>query len=206
MKKAGRYEIGEISLSRIYQHVVSDPRLKSWAVITASRYDQTPIENKKRNKELEGELRSMGLGFAHADGMWMECQVKGVEYKDCPEEMKVASEEKVFFIPNISKEMALKLGKKWDQDTILFSDKETKGKGEAITIDSKSSEEDNVGPFAPRMPKISQAYTKLKGDRVFTFEPNQSIKEQSSIKKVLRLTESDLVRLVQRIIKEHRGL
>lgn len=206
MKKNGRYEIDEISLGRIYQHVVSDPRLKSWAVITASRYDQTPIENKKRNKELEGELRSMGLGFAHADGMWMECQDKTLEYKKCPEELKVASEEKVFFIPNISKEMALKLGKKWDQDTILFADKETKGKGEAITIDSKSSEEDNVGPFAPRMPKISQAYTKLKGGRVFTFEPNQSIEEQSSIKKVSRLTESDLVRLVQRIIKEHRDL
>ena len=204
MKKAGRYEMGEISLSRIYQHVVSDPRLKSWAVITASRYDQTPIENKKRNKELEGELRSMGLGFAHADGMWMECQVKGVEYKDCPEEMKIPSEEKVFFIPNISKEIALKLGKKWDQDSVLFADNETRKKGEATYIDSKSGEEFNIGKFTPG--KMGQGYTKLKGDRVFTFEPNQSIKEQSSIKKVLRLTESDLVRLVQRIIKEHRGL
>jgi len=206
MKKNGRYEVDEISLSRIYQHVVSDPRLKSWAVITASRYNLTPIENKKRNKELEGELRSMGLGFAHADGMWMECQAEGVEYKDCPEDMKVASEEKVFFIPNISKEIALKLGKKWGQDTILFADEETKGKGEATTIDSKSSEEDNVGPFAPRMPKISQAYTKLKDGIVFTFEPDKKIKEQYSSKKVIRLTESDLVRLVKRVIKEHRGL
>lgn len=204
MIKAGRYELDEISLGRIYQHVVSDPRLKSWAIITASRNELTPFENKKRNEELERELRSMGLGFSHADGMWRECQDKTLEYKDCPEEMKVDSEEKVFFIPNISKEIALKLGKKWDQDSVLFADNETKEKGEATYIDSKSGEEFNIGKFSPG--KMGQGYTKLKGDRVFTFEPPQGIEEQSLIKKVIRLTESDLVRLVKRVIKEQESI
>jgi hypothetical protein len=204
MIKAGRYELDEASMGRIYQHVVSDPRLKTWAIITASRNELTPIENKKRNEELEGQLRGLGLGFSHADGMWMECQDKTVEYKDCPEEMKIPSEEKVFFIPNISKEIALKLGKKWDQDSVLFADNETRKKGEATYIDSKSGEEFNIGKFAPG--KMGQGYTKLKGDRVFTFEPTQGIEEQSPIKKVIRLTESDLVRLVKRIIKEQEDL
>ena len=70
MIKAGRYDLDEASLGRIYQHVVSNPKMNSWAVITASRGELSKDENKKRNKELEADLRKMGHGFAHADCMW----------------------------------------------------------------------------------------------------------------------------------------
>jgi hypothetical protein len=167
MIKAGRYDLDEASLGRIYQHVVSNPKMKSWAVITASRNGRTSAENKLANKELEADLRKLGLGFAHADGMWRECKDGTLEYKDCPEEMRIPSPEKVMFIPNISKEDAKALGKKYQQDSVLFADGEARKNGEATYIDSKSGEEFNIGKFTAG--KIAQGYTKLKGDKVFTF-------------------------------------
>jgi hypothetical protein len=180
MIKAGRYELDEASMGRIYQHIVSNPKTNSWAVITASRGENSPAENAKRNKDLENDLRKMGLGFVHADGMWRECKNKSIEYKDCPEELKVPSEEKVLFIPNIPKDKAVELGKKYQQDSVLYADEETKAKGEATFIDSKSGEEFNIGKFTPG--KVAQGYTKMKGDKVFTFlqpgEKGEKPKEQ----------------------------
>jgi hypothetical protein len=167
MIKAGRYELDEESMGRIYQHVVSNPKTKSWAVITASRGENTPAENARKNKDLENDLRKMGLGFVHADGMWRECKNRSIEYKDCPEELRVPSPEKVLFIPNIPKDKAVALGKKYEQDSVLFADEETKAKGEATFIDSKSGESFNIGKFTPG--KIAQGYTKMKGGKVFTF-------------------------------------
>ena len=167
MIKTGRYELDEESLGRIYQHVVSNPKTKSWAVITASRGENTPAENARKNKELENDLRKMGLGFVHADGMWRECKNRSIEYKDCPEELRIPSPEKVLFIPNIPKDKAVALGKKYEQDSVLFADEETKANGEATFIDSKSGEAFNIGKFTPG--KIAQGYTKMKGDKVFTF-------------------------------------
>lgn len=172
MIKAGRYDLDEVSLGRIYQHVVSNPKMNSWAVITASRGELSKEENKKRNKELEADLRKMGLGFAHADGMWRECKDQTIEYKNCPEELRVPTEEKVLFIPNISKEHAKALGKKYNQDSVLFADGEARKNGEATFIDSKSGEEFNIGKFSAG--KIAQGYTKLKGNKVFTFEPKKA--------------------------------
>jgi hypothetical protein len=167
MIKAGRYDINEASLGRIYQHVVSNPKMKNWGVVTASRGELTAAENKQRNKELEADLRKMGYGFVHVDGMWQECRKPDTEYKDCPDDMKVPTEEKSLFIPNISKDDVQSLGKKYEQDSVLFADEETKAKGEATFIDSKSGEAFNLGKFTAG--KISQGYTKLKNGNVFTF-------------------------------------
>jgi hypothetical protein len=169
MIKAGRYDLNEASLGRIYQHVVSNPKMKNWGVVTASRGELTAAENKQRNKELEADLRKMGYGFVHVDGMWQECRKPDTEYKDCPDDMKVPTEEKSLFIPNISKDDVQSLGKKYEQDSVLFADEETKAKGEATFIDSKSGEAFNIGKFSAG--KIAQGYSKLKGGQVFTFEP-----------------------------------
>lgn len=169
MIKAGRYDLNEASLGRVYQHVVSNPKMKNWGVVTASRGELSKAENKKRNKELEADLRKMGYGFVHVDGMWQECRKPDTEYKDCPDDMKVPTEEKSLFIPNISKEDVQKLGNKYQQDSVLFADAETRARGEATFIDSKSGESFNIGKFSPG--KIAQGYSKMKGGKVFTFEP-----------------------------------
>jgi len=169
MIKAGRYDLDEASIGRIYQHVVSNPKVKNWGVVTASRGELTPAENKQRNKELENDLRKLGYGFVHVDGMWQECRKPDTEYKDCPDDMKVPTAEKSLFIPNISQKHIQSLGKKYQQDSVLFADGKTKAKGEATFIDSKSGEAFNIGKFSPG--KVAQGYSKLKGNKVFTFEP-----------------------------------
>lgn len=178
--KAGRYDLDESSMGRIHQHIVSNPKVKNWGVVTASRGELTPAENTKRNKELENDLRKLGYGFVHVDGMWQECRKPNTEYKDCPDDMKVPTEEKSLFIPNISKEHIQSLGKKYQQDSVLFADEETKARGEATFIDSKSGESFNIGKFAPG--KVAQGYSKMKGDKVFTFlqpgEKGETPKEQ----------------------------
>ena len=185
MIKAGRYDINEASLGRIYQHVVSNPKMKNWGVVTASRGELTPAENKQRNKELENDLRKLGYGFVHVDGMWQECRKPDTEYKDCPDDMKVPTEEKSIFVPNISKEHIQALGKKYQQDSVLFADEATKAKGEATFIDSKSGEAFNIGKFAPG--KIAQGYSKMKGGKVFTFEPEAEPKKSEPKKDDMKL-------------------
>jgi hypothetical protein len=83
--------------------------------------------------------------------------------------MKVPTQEKSLFIPNISQKHIQALGKKYQQDSVLFADDETRAKGEATFIDSKSGEAFNIGKFSPG--KIAQGYSKIKGGKVFTFEP-----------------------------------
>ena len=174
MIKAGRYDLDESSIGRIHQHVVSNPKVKNWGVVTASRGELTPAENKQRNKDLENDLRKMGYGFVHVDGMWQECRKPDTEYKDCPDDMKVPTAEKSLFVPNISQEHIQSLGKKYQQDSVLFADEKTKAKGEATFIDSKSGEAFNIGKFSPG--KVAQGYSKLKGGQVFTFEPKDEPK------------------------------
>jgi hypothetical protein len=185
MIKAGRYDINEASLGRIYQHVVSNPKMKNWGVVTASRGELTPAENKQRNKELEADLRKLGYGFVHVDGMWQECRKPDTEYKDCPDDMKVPTEEKSLFIPNISQQHIQALGKKYQQDSVLFADEKTKANGEATFIDSKSGEAFNIGKFAPG--KVAQGYSKMKGGKVFTFEPEAEPKKSEPKKDDMKL-------------------
>jgi hypothetical protein len=185
MIKAGRYDINEASLGRIYQHVVSNPKMKNWGVVTASRGELTPAENKQRNKELENDLRKLGYGFVHVDGMWQECRKPDTEYKDCPDDMKVPTEEKSLFIPNISQQHIQTLGKKYQQDSVLFADEKTKANGEATFIDSKSGEAFNIGKFAPG--KVAQGYSKMKGGKVFTFEPEAEPKKSEPKKDDMKL-------------------
>jgi hypothetical protein len=200
--KAGRYDLDESSMGRIHQHIVSNPKVKNWGVVTASRGELTPAENTKRNKELENDLRKMGYGYVHVDGMWQECRKPNTEYKDCPDDMKVPTEEKSLFIPNISKEHIQALGKKYQQDSVLFADEETKAKGEATFIDSKSGEAFNIGKFAPG--KVAQGYSKMKGDKVFTFlqpgekgeTPKEKPKKEEPKKQEPKTTDMKLKSLV----------
>jgi len=66
----------------------------------------SPGQNEKRNKELRDELEKLG-GEVHT---------KGGAYK--------GHEEDLFVVPKISKSKLLKLGKKYDQETVGFGGKE----------------------------------------------------------------------------------
>ena len=45
-------KLTEASLGRVLQHVQGKKSVKSWGVVTAYRYGNTPAENKELNKRL----------------------------------------------------------------------------------------------------------------------------------------------------------
>jgi hypothetical protein len=170
-------KLDEASLGRVYQHVMSDKNTKSWGMITAYRSINTPKQNKELNKQLAVELRGKGLGFFKVEGRWRECQDVNVKYADCPSDKLVDSIETTYFVPNISMDLVHDLGKKYDQDSVLYGGSETKGNAHLIFRDGSH---DDVGKFHPNT--IQQAYSKMKGGRTFAFnnEPKKDVSPTNS--------------------------
>ena len=167
MERQQPYKLDEASLGRVYQHVSADKNVKSWGMITAYRSANTPKENRILNKELAGTIRAKGLGFFKVEGRWRECQDVNVKYADCPTDKLVDSIEITYFVPNISMDLVHELGKKYDQDSVLYGGSETKGNAHLIFRDGSH---DDVGKFHPNT--IQQAYSKMKGGRTFAFNDN----------------------------------
>ena len=164
IKSNDKNMINEASLGRVYQHVTKNAS-ESFAIITAFRGGFSKQENISRNKSLEGNVRSLGLGFFKVKGYWVECSDSSLDYDSCPEDKKVPVVETSLFIPNISQKDAVRLGKLYDQDAIIYQGKETNDKVELISKSGKTLAK--LGEFSPN--KIKQAYTKVKG-KSFTFE------------------------------------
>jgi len=132
--------INESSLSRIMQHIKSD---KTFGVISPFRNDYTKKENEQRYKELIKDVREMGYGFIPLKGGYKE-------------ETGFVN-EKSLFIPNITKKEIVDLGKKYDQYSVLFKDKNSfveigtnknSGIGKELTkfqIDGKGITVDDAG-------------------------------------------------------------
>ena len=156
----------EASLGRIFQHVQGKKNVKSWAVITAYRYESTPQQNKERNLELAKKIRESGFGFIEIEGHWQECQDKHVNYFDCPKDKLKDSTEIALFIPNISIKDAHKLGNEYEQDAILYGGQDTKGNGLLVY---KNGRMENVGEFHPD--NMQQAYSKMRNTgKTFAFQ------------------------------------
>jgi hypothetical protein len=160
--------LDEASLGRVLQHIQGKKNVKNWGMLTAYRYVNTPNQNKKLNKELEGELRNMGHGFFKVEGHWVECQDGNLSYEDCPKNLLKDAIEESLFVPNISAKEIHKLGKKYGQDAVIFGGEQTKGNATLIFKDGKV---ENIGKFSPD--KIQQAYSKLKGGKTFVFQPEE---------------------------------
>src|SRR5574344_3076243 len=94
------------------------PSVKTFSILTAENpngIEQDKDNNRIKNKELEKRLRSMNLGFIKVKGQY-------------------ASEENSFFIPNITKDEALSLGKMFSQKSIIYGEKTTEGEYDTMTI------------------------------------------------------------------------
>lgn len=164
--RCSKVTLTEASLGRVLQHVQGNKKVKTWAVLTAYRYMNTPEENRKANKELAGQIRSKGLGFIQMEGHWQECQDRKVNYADCPKDKLVDSVEISLFVPNLSKEDAHKLGNNYNQDSVLYGGEDTKGN--AVLIYNNGRVE-SVGKFHPD--NIQQAYSKMRNsERTFAFQ------------------------------------
>ena len=96
----------ESSLSRVWQHVEKKDSI--FAVISAYQ-GEDPSVDKKNHVKLHNEIRSMGYGLIEFESQW--------EYDD-----GFVGKEKSFMVPNIKKDEALVLCKKYKQEAILYKD------------------------------------------------------------------------------------
>ena len=93
--------IDEASTSRLYKNF-TDENI-TFAIISGERPDDD------RTNELKKDVRNLNLGFNEFIGRWVE---DGINY-----------DEKSLLIPKISFKQAFELGKKYNQSSIIFKDK-----------------------------------------------------------------------------------
>jgi len=172
-KRCTVVRLDEASLGRVMQHIQGKKNVKSWGVVTAYRYGNTPAENKEANKRLASEIRSKGLGFFELEGHWQECQDKHVNYFDCPKDKLQDSTEIALFVPNISLNDVHKFGNMYEQDAVLYGGEDTKNNGMLVY---KNGRMENVGNFHPD--NMQQAYSKMRNTgKVFAFQREKNKKK-----------------------------
>ena len=197
-KKCRVVKLTEASLGRVLQHIQGKKNVKSWGVVTAYRYGNTPAENKLANKNLADKIRAEKLGFFEMEGHWQECQDKRVNYFDCPKDKLVDSTEISLFVPNISIKDIHKLGKQFEQDSVLYGGEDTKGKGVLVY---KNGRVENVGDMHPD--NMQQAYSKMRNTgKVFAFQrkkgtqknlPNLSGSSAERDDKLIKMLPKDIL-------------
>ena len=163
MKKFKHY-LEEASFSRINTHLKGD---RPVGMMTAFRGTFTYQDNKKRNKKLESDIRSAGLGYFKVSGRYIE----DFGTKDA----KDVGEDSFFIIGNSEqdgefKSLIKKLGAKYDQDSVLYK---PGGNNDAALVGTNHSgwpgfdKEETVGRWRPN--KSGEFYSKMRG-RSFVFE------------------------------------
>ena len=102
----------EITPSRLWKYQ-EHPEM-NFAILSADRSERTPEENKEKSEELKKDIKSMGYWYTELKGGYVEVGKNG---KRIP-----VDGEDSFIVPNMTKEEAMELGKKYDQDTVMFKD------------------------------------------------------------------------------------
>jgi hypothetical protein len=147
-----RKELTEVSLSRLLTHV-KEMDTGGFAMISASKNPKTtsPEVNNKNTETLRKYLISLHVSFFPLRGGWKD-EETGQEYT-----------EESFFISNISKEVAKKLGKRFDQDAVLWGSP----KDGMFYIKKDGTEQALKGEL--NSVNISQYWSQVKGKK-FAFE------------------------------------
>ena len=153
----------EASLSRIWQHIEKG---NSLGVITAFRSNDP--DNLKKNKKLQSEINVAGFGYFPMNGVYIE---------DFGSDEPKKVEESSFFVisthPEKLRDFLIKMGKKYEQDSVLFMDNSVEDKV-AVLIGTKADAwpglgvVHTLGKWHPN--KIRDFYSKLKGSKSFVFE------------------------------------
>lgn len=158
------HEASVRSLSRIWQH----SNESNIGMITAYRGEFDVKQNNARNKELASLIRQAGFGYVQVTGFYIENLGQNDERK---------VQEKSFLVMSSAtdssklRDFLIKMGIKFNQDSIFYKDA-SKDKG--VLIGTASGRwpgmkvEVVAGKFTPQ--KLGTYYTKMKGDRKFTFE------------------------------------
>lgn len=164
-------QLNEIGLSRLNKHTEDNRPL---ATISGFRYqdDSGKVlsiqENRARNAQIESELKRQNFGFMKVKGAYIEKDKEGNEVEVAEESFLVIGERGR---GDAVKALVVTLGKKFGQDSILYRDDDGQAQLIATRADSFVGPVGTVqklGRFIPK--RIGDYYTKLKGDRKFTFK------------------------------------
>lgn len=101
-------------LSRLLSHMQSG----SFAILSASRGQYSPQENKGRTKSLQEFLHEHHLGFVQTAGVWPD------DRETNPQLRKMLREDSLF-IPGVSKNLAQELAAKYDQESYIWGENGT---------------------------------------------------------------------------------
>jgi len=110
-------EILESSLSRIWQHIEEPDR--SFGVMSAFRGEFSWNENEERHAELKHVVREMGYGYIEMNGGYSGTDGFVLELS--------------LFLPEISKSDLKELGRRYEQETVIYKDADFFGLIEVAT-------------------------------------------------------------------------
>ncbi len=180
--------LSEASLGRIYQHVVDSTRdggTSSFGMLSAYRFERSESENRAKQAELLNTLRATKLGIIKVRGFWSECKERDyskppdpetgayppMPTETCPElKDRILGEEPSVFVPNITKDQLLKLGKRYGQTSVLYSGEDTDWK--VVFLEpSTGMVQTSFREF--HVNKLAQYWSQLRGGRKFNFEERQ---------------------------------
>jgi 8-oxo-dGTP pyrophosphatase MutT (NUDIX family) len=166
-RRQGPKAVTEASLGRVYQHFLRSGKA-SWGILSPERGELTGRENTARLRDLQKEVRGLGLGYVRLRGRWKECTDGSIPYEKCPDDLKVDRFEWSLFVPGIDSRTIERLGRKFHQDTWIFAGPETDGKVHLISRVGGGVAD--IGTFHPR--KIADSYSAIKGrpSQSFQFE------------------------------------
>jgi hypothetical protein len=158
------YDLSETSLTR----VMSKSQKGGMAIMSAQRGDKSKAENKARSKQLEKDVRGAGLpGSTKVKGRY-------TENPGTPQEKKVGEKSHVITPGKMGKKKFKKtiekLGKKYDQDSVLLQRK--KGGSATLKGTSKTSwpgKGKNVKIGSMKPGRTGEFDTKVK-NKTFTVE------------------------------------
>jgi len=148
----------EAKLSRIWQYIQDDSR--SFGIISAYRNERSKEENENKHLLLRKKIRSMNYGYIELKGGYVEIDAKGNH---------IPVEEESLFIPSIKKDELLKLGIEFNQDSVIY-----KNKNEFVIL--STNEKDGIG--TPLLDFIKNGW-----DKNYTFDSEETKKVFSSLAK-----------------------
>ena len=155
--------IHESSLSR----VVSKSKKGGTAILSGSRADKSPKENKARAKQLDKDIRGKGLGGAtKATGRYTEKDDKTGKETKVKERSHIVSSGKKG--KRKFKKAVKALGKKYGQDAVLTQTKKTGTVSATRKGGLGKSKRIKAGTFKPGR-SSSEGDTKIKG-KTFTYD------------------------------------
>ena len=188
-------QLNEIGLSRLYKHTEDNRPL---ATLSGFRYQDesgkvlTLQQNRARNAQIEVELKRQNFGFMKVKGAYIEKDKDGKEVEVAEESFLVIGETGK---GDQLKKLVIALGKRYHQDSILFRDDD--GQTQLISTRADSfvgpvGTIEKLGRFISK--KIGDYYTKLKGNRQFTFS---AITEEYQNRPVLGFAEHRAISVIR---------